>query len=242
MANSSYFVVIPAAGKGKRFSPTGDIVKQHANILGKSILQRAIEPFAVHQKIKRVVVVLSPDDSEPQEIKINTQQQKLSFTYTGGATRAETVINGIRSLGAFAKPDDWILVHDAVRPLVTTELIDRLISDVTSDSEGGLLACRLVDTIKTSDHCNRVIATADRSQLWAAQTPQMFRKDPLERALSMLSDRNDITDESAAIERLGMKPLLVESDASNFKITYAHDLDRAKLILEQRDLMRGAGK
>ena len=145
-------------------------------------------------------------------------------------------------MGAFAKPDDWILVHDAVRPLVTIELIDRLISDVTSESEGGLLACRLVDTIKSSDHRNRVVSTADRSQLWAAQTPQMFRKDPLERALSMLSDRNDITDESAAIERLGMKPLLVESDASNFKITYADDVDRAKLILEQRDLIRGAGK
>ena len=242
MTNPSYFVVIPAAGKGKRFSPSGDIVKQHASLLGKSILQRAIEPFVAHQKIKSVVVVLSPDEPDLRGNESYAEHQKLSFTRTGGGTRAETVINGIRSFGAFAKPEDWILVHDAARPLVTTALIDRLISNVMDDSAGGLLACRLVDTIKSSDDRNRVASTTDRSKLWAAQTPQMFRRNVLEQALSMLSDLNDITDESAAIEALGIKPLLVESDSSNFKITYAHDLDRAKIVLAQRNSMRGGNK
>lgn len=231
MTDPSYFVVIPAAGKGARFSPSGDVVKQHADLLGKSILQRAIEPFISHQKIKCVVVVLSPYDSGLQQVESDIEHQKLSFQRVGGKTRAESVLNGITTLGTLAGPEDWILVHDAARPLITQELIDRLINELTIDSDGGLLACRLVDTIKNSNERNRVVSTADRKQLWAAQTPQMFRRAKLEQALRMTIDRNDITDESSAIEALGINPLLVESDTTNFKITYAHDLDRAKLVL-----------
>ncbi|MDC1312100.1 2-C-methyl-D-erythritol 4-phosphate cytidylyltransferase [Burkholderiales bacterium] len=239
MTDPSYFVVIPAAGKGARFSPSGDTVKQHANLLGKSILQRAIEPFISHEKIKYVVVVLSPDESHPQWVDSDIEHQKLSFQRVGGSSRAESVLNGIRSLGTLAGPADWILVHDAVRPLITRGLIDLLMDELTNDSEGGLLACRLVDTIKNSNECNRVTSTVDRKHLWAAQTPQMFRRATLERALSMTIDRSDITDESSAIETLGINPLLVESDSTNFKITYAHDLDRAKLVLTKGTKTKG---
>ena len=97
-----------------------------------------------------------------------------------------------------------------------------------------------MDTIKNSNERNRVVSTADRKQLWAAQTPQMFRRANLEQALSTTINRNDITDESSAIEALGINPLLVESDSTNFKITYAHDLDRAKLVLTKRAKKKGA--
>ena len=230
----SYFAVIPAAGKGERYSAGKNIVKQHVDLNGKSILEWSIEPFVNHKHIRGVLVVLSPEDPHIHTLKKNNPNGKLRIISSGGETRAETVLNGIRSLGLDAKPNDWILVHDAVRPMISGELIDRLIKAVKNNAEGGLLACRLTDTVKRSDTKNRVNSTLDRKELWSAQTPQIFRKKDLENALSSSGGSMQITDESSAIETLGIKPLLVESELENFKVTYAHDLVRAKMVFQER--------
>jgi 2-C-methyl-D-erythritol 4-phosphate cytidylyltransferase len=231
----SYFAVIPAAGKGERYSAGKSIVKQHVDLNGKSILEWSIEPFVNHKNIRGVLVVLSPDDPHIHALKKNNY-------FIGGGTRAETVLNGIRSLGLDAQPNDWILVHDAVRPMISEELIDRLIKAVKNNAEGGLLACRLTDTVKRSDTKNRVNSTLDRKELWSAQTPQIFRKKDLETALSSSGGSMEITDESSAIETLGIKPLLVESELENFKVTYAHDLVRAKMVFQERNSRKAVKK
>ncbi|MEJ6563842.1 MAG: 2-C-methyl-D-erythritol 4-phosphate cytidylyltransferase [Burkholderiales bacterium] len=238
----SYFVVIPAAGKGTRFGSQGNAVKQHEDLLGKSVLQRSIEPFLEHKKINGVVVVLSDGDTGAENLTESLDQSKLTIVSLGGKTRAETVLNGIRSLGGEVRDVDWILVHDAARPLITAELIDRLIDGVGNYSDGGLLACRLVDTIKQSDDRDHIFSTVDRKKFWSAQTPQMFRRATLEEALEGKNNFEEITDESSAVERLGMKPRLIQSEADNFKITYERDLDRAQLVLEQRSFRKVADK
>ena len=238
----SYFVVIPAAGKGTRFGAQGKVAKQHVDLGGKSVLQRSIEPFLEHKKIHGVVVVLSGGDTGAKRITEDIDRSKLTIVLSGGETRAESVLNGIKSLDGEVCDTDWILVHDAARPLITAELIDRLIEGVANYSDGGLLACRLVDTIKQSDDRDQVVSTADRKKLWSAQTPQMFRRVALEDALEKTKHLDEITDESSAVERMGMKPRLIESEADNFKITYECDLDRAQLVLQQRSFRKADKK
>ena len=141
-------------------------MKQHEDLLGKSVLQRSIEPFLEHKKINGVVVVLSDGDTGAENLTESLDQSKLTIVSLGGKTRAETVLNGIRSLGGEVRDVDWILVHDAARPLITAELIDRLIDVVGNYSDGGLLACRLVDTIKQSDDRDHIFSTVDRKKFW----------------------------------------------------------------------------
>jgi 2-C-methyl-D-erythritol 4-phosphate cytidylyltransferase len=150
----------------------------------------------------------------------------------GGATRAASVANGLRELRRAGAVDaDWVLVHDAARCLITPELIDRLIDRCGNDEVGGLLAHPLADTLKIGAN-GRVAATVDRGDKWQAQTPQMFRLGLLRQGLEAAGD--SVTDESSAIEALGLKPLLVEAGGQNFKVTYPEDLAMAEAVLRGR--------
>jgi 2-C-methyl-D-erythritol 4-phosphate cytidylyltransferase len=126
-----------------------------------------------------------------------------------------------------------VLVHDAARPCLSIELIDRLIGEVGDDAIGGLLAVQVADTLKAADESNRVSATRSRHRMWSAQTPQMFRRSLIERALSEMQSA-DVTDESSAVEWLGFQPLLVESSVENLKVTYPGDRQLAEAILRAR--------
>jgi 2-C-methyl-D-erythritol 4-phosphate cytidylyltransferase len=139
------------------------------------------------------------------------------------------VLNGLRALRGQLRDDDWILVHDAARPGLTTALIDRLVNDLHDDAVGGLLALPVVDTLKRSDAERRAQATVSREGLWAAQTPQMFSYELLCRALTQATD---VTDEASAIEALGLRPKLVEGSPRNFKVTLPHDVALAELYLK----------
>ena len=134
-------------------------------------------------------------------------------------------------MDAEAGAQDWVLVHDAARPGLTPRLLGRLIDACVDDPVGGLLALPVADTLKRADDDNRSIRTESRAGLWQAQTPQMFRYDLLLRALRSC-DLQQATDEAAAVEALGLKPKLVQSDATNLKVTHAHDLALAELILK----------
>jgi len=151
----------------------------------------------------------------------------------GGAQRSDSVLAGLNALTAHgAKSDDWVLVHDAARCLITPQQIDGLIDAVTSDPVGGLLAQPLADTLKSADH-NRVASTVTRVDKWLAQTPQMFRIGPLKLAIEQAG--SSVTDESSAMESMGFHPLLVGSDSHNFKVTYPQDFALAEAIFHMRN-------
>jgi 2-C-methyl-D-erythritol 4-phosphate cytidylyltransferase len=149
----------------------------------------------------------------------------------GGETRAQTVANGLAELiSRGARPSDWVLVHDAARCLVRPEWVNGLIDACLHDPVGGLLALPVADTLKQESN-GRVAATLERSGKWIAQTPQMFRLQTLRDALAMTG--GEVTDESGAIEAIGLAPLLVRGDARNFKVTWPQDFEIAALHLAQ---------
>lgn len=223
--------LIPAAGTGSRVG--NERPKQYMSLLGKPMLAYSIAVLANHPRIADVFVVISSEDNLFQSFDWNLSEAKMQVLRVGGATRSQSVANGLRALGEDVGTDDWVLVHDAARPCLSGEMLDRLIDGVGGDEVGGLLATRIADTIKSADADNRVSETRPRDGLWGAQTPQMFRRGLLERALSAaISD--EVTDESSAIERLGLRPLLIESDVENLKVTFSGDLRLATAILKAR--------
>lgn len=226
-----YVALIPAAGTGSRFG--NGRPKQYLDLLGKPMLAHSIEVLASHPRISSVSVVIAPSDTWFQKFDWDGSTVKLQFLRVGGATRAQSVANGLRALGDDVGEDDWVLVHDAARPCISRELLDWLIDGVGDDAIGGLLAVRVADTLKLADQGNRVTATRSRDGLWGAQTPQMFRRGLLGRALSEMHE-GDVTDESSAIEWLGFHPLLIESAAENLKVTYPNDYALAETILKAR--------
>jgi 2-C-methyl-D-erythritol 4-phosphate cytidylyltransferase len=225
-----FHVVIPCAGSGSRFGLTAP--KQYALLAGKPMVVHTLEAFSKLPGLIQGVLVVAPDDNYMSEILKDWPQPKFLISQTGGATRAQSVVAGLNVLELKGiRPDEWVLVHDAARCLVTHELISRLIATCFDDKVGGLLALPLPDTLKTEIE-GRVSTTVNRSGKWLAQTPQMFRLDMLKRALLMAGDQ--VTDESSAIEAMGFSPLLVPSASYNFKVTFAEDMQLAQSVLSSR--------
>jgi 2-C-methyl-D-erythritol 4-phosphate cytidylyltransferase len=179
-------------------------------------------------EIDTVFVVLAPDDASFRTIDWGAFGKRLEPLYCGGATRSESVLNGLVAMAPLAEPGDWVLVHDAARPCLARADLSRLIDEVKVTDSGGILAVPVSDTLKRSDEARSIVATEPRERLWQAQTPQMFRYGVLLRALAAAPR---VTDESAAVEALGFRPLLVEGSHGNLKVTYASDLELAALIL-----------
>jgi 2-C-methyl-D-erythritol 4-phosphate cytidylyltransferase len=226
-----YFAVIPAAGTGSRFGT--EIPKQYLPLNGEPLIQHTLQAILSDSRIDRVVVVLAPEDTFWSDRCLPTDAAaRIFIVRAGGATRADSVINGINWLKSNINVDanDWVLVHDAARPCLHPAQIGSLIDTLTDDPVGGLLAVPVADTLKRADATTRVEATVDRQQLWQAQTPQMFRTGTLLSALTT-GDLASITDEASAIERLGLKPRLVPGSLTNLKVTYPEDLPLAAMIL-----------
>lgn len=229
--SAQYFAIIPAAGSGSRFG--APLPKQYLTINGLPIIRHAVDALLADTRITRVVVVLSPDDQDWSEVCMSADSlDRVSVIRHGGATRAESVMNGINWLSneSNVASNDWILVHDAARPCLTPAQIDALITSLRDDPVGGLLAIPVADTVKRADSANRVEATVDRRPLWQAQTPQMFRLDLLQQALGAV-DLAVATDESSAVEALGYAPKLVAGSLANLKVTYPADLSLATAII-----------
>lgn len=214
-----YFAVIPAAGTGVRFG--SDVPKQFLHIDGVSVLERSVAPFLACELVEKIVVVLNKKDSDyfsflPHEQIIVTQ---------GGSERMISVLNGLNALADFASNDDWVLVHDGVRPFLNINDINKLIKVVSEHSIGGILGVPVKDTIKKINESGEILSTVDREVLWHASTPQLFRYGLLKEALSKAVTENVIvTDESHALERLGKKPIIVQGCSKNTKITFIEDL------------------
>ena len=195
------------------------------------MVQHTLQAFAAVGRINSCVVVVAPGDV------FFSGQTDAAFQVLpcGGASRAASVLNGLEQLaGSGAAPDDWVLVHDAARCLITPELINSLIDSCQSDPVGGLLAQPLPDTLKQGED-GRVLATLDRTGKWLAQTPQMFRLGALTQALRMAQTLGDtMTDEASAMEAFGLSPRLVRGSAHNFKVTWPEDFALAEALIKSR--------
>ena len=222
-----YFALVPAAGSGSRLGSS--IPKQYLPLAGRPMLHHTLRRLAASPRIAQVYVVLAPGDSEFRTTSWDDLEERVQPLYCGGETRAASVYNGLVAVHDAVEPDDWVLVHDAARPCLSAEALDRLIDEVGNDEAGGLLAIPVADTLKRGNGDGRVVTTERREGLWQAQTPQMFRYRSLLEALR--SGAATATDEASAVERLGLKPRLVMGETRNLKITYPQDLELAELIL-----------
>jgi len=223
-----FYALVPCAGVGERAGTVQP--KQYQAVAGRSVVAHTLAALAGVSRLSRTLVVLSAADAL-------FEQQAPTFdgwlSRSGGATRAQTVVNGLAELAARgAQAHDWVLVHDAARCLVRPQWIDALIDACVDDAVGGLLALPLADTLKQAQH-GRVTGTLDRSDKWQAQTPQMFRLGVLRDALQRAGAR--VTDEASAIEACGLSPLLVRGSIENFKLTYASDFALAERLLRTRE-------
>ena len=224
------FALVPAAGVGARSG--ADRPKQYVKLAGRAMLAHTLDALAQVPGLAATLVVLSPDDNQFETAVPEFQGEQAWVARCGGASRAESVANGLNELIARgARTFDWVLVHDAARCLLRPEWVTKLMDACTRDEIGGLLALPVADTLKQSQ-AGRVAATIDRKDKWAAQTPQMFRIGLLQPALK--GDLETITDEASAVEAIGHQPLLVEGALENFKVTWPADFELAERLLKSR--------
>lgn len=225
-------MIIPAAGIGTRMGL--ETPKQYLQLQGQCIIEHTLKPFCEHEGIEAVVVALAKNDRYWPKLKIAAHPK--IHTATGGLERCHSVLNSLNYLHTIAAADDWVMVHDAARPCLRREDIDKLMGAMSGDSEGGLLAIPVRDTMKRTDKTMKIKETVDRENLWHALTPQIFRLGPLKAALeSAISQDIIVTDEAQAMEMRGVRPLLVEGHPDNIKITHQNDLPLAELFLAQQE-------
>jgi 2-C-methyl-D-erythritol 4-phosphate cytidylyltransferase len=223
------YALIPAAGGGSRMA--AEYPKQYLSLAGKPLIWHALKTLTGVPTIERVFVVLAPDDALWEGFEWPEFAARLTVLRCGGATRAESVTNGLKAMRASVAAADWVLVHDAARCCLTSAHVEKLIAESGDDPVGGLLAVPVADTLKRAEEGQRIAATVSRENLWQAQTPQMFRHGML---LDALERAPAVTDEASAIEALGLRPKLVAADATNLKVTYPLDLQLAEWILANR--------
>ena len=224
----SVWAVVPAAGSGSRFG--GALPKQYLPVFGRPLLRHTLERLAAHPQVAGIVVALAAGD--PHWPGWEQLAGKPVQRCTGGSERAASVLAGLHALGPQVRAQDWVLVHDAARPCLRHDDLDRLLAHGCAHEVGALLAAPVRDTLKRADAGGCVAATEPRERLWRALTPQLFRRGLLTRALEgALAAGASITDEASAVERLGLAPLLVEGAADNIKVTEPADLALAEFVL-----------
>lgn len=223
-----FHIIIPTAGAGNRMATA--IPKQYLPLCGKPVISHSIQTFFACPRIASINVALSAEDFFWRSLSLDSNS-RLNLHYTGGDTRAQTVLNTLRALQPSVAGDDWILVHDAARPGLTAALLNQLLDALEHDEVGGLLALPLADTLKQSNAGSRVERTIPREGLWQAQTPQMFRFNLLHQALADFD--GSPTDEAQAVEALGLQPKLVAGSLRNMKITYPQDLALMEILIQK---------
>jgi 2-C-methyl-D-erythritol 4-phosphate cytidylyltransferase len=230
-SSARLFGLIPAAGQGARAVAAGDddTPKQYRLLAGEPMLVHSVRALASHPRIETVFVVLGGDDERFARCDWGPFGDRVAPLYCGGATRRDSVFNGLVAMGNVVDPSDWILVHDAARPCLEPAVLARLVDQLVADDVGGILALPVADTLKRAGEDARIDATAPRAGLWQAQTPQMFRHGPLLEALGRAAA---VTDEASAFEALGLRPKLVEGSSRNLKVTFPGDFETATRLLK----------
>lgn len=225
------WAVLPAAGIGRRMG--AQIPKQYLQLLDRPILRWSLDALLNHPAVYGGVVALAAED--PHWDRLGYRHEKSLHRVGGGAERSDSVYAALSFLLEAGYDEDWVLVHDAVRPCITREELDRLIPAALHRDDGALLAVPVRDTLKRQEAGGRVRDTASRDGLWHALTPQMFPLKVLHHALELVIEREaQVTDESQAMETAGYQPLLVEGGATNLKVTRRSDLALAEAILRSQ--------
>jgi|TARA_B110000003_G_C16486803_1_gene471894 2-C-methyl-D-erythritol 4-phosphate cytidylyltransferase len=220
-------LIIPAAGESSRMGSTTP--KQFSNFHGKTILEFVESIFSKLSAIKTITIALNKNQKYIESLGCQFSK-KTTLIDCGGSNRSETVLNALRIIGVDIQKKDWIMVHDAARVGITESLVNNFIREVVDDKVGGVLAIPALDTVKRVDKRQQIIRTEKRDEIWLAQTPQMFRFDLLKDAY--ISFKGNPTDESEAIEALGLSPKVVKGNLINFKITYPEDLMRVEKLIK----------
>jgi 2-C-methyl-D-erythritol 4-phosphate cytidylyltransferase len=234
-----YWLVMPAAGSGSRFG--AELPKQYAPLAGRTVLEWALRPFLGDARCQHVVVALAPGDRRWDEAarRLAAGGSARISAVAGGSRRSDSVRQGLAALETRAAPNDWVLVHDAARPCLAQDDLERLLKVGAAHAVGALLALPAADTLKRAGAdgggAPLVAGTVERAGLWRALTPQMFRYGALCAALDAAhAAQRAPTDEAQALEWAGQFPLLIECAASNFKITTPADLALAANVLRAR--------
>lgn len=227
---AKYHVIIPAAGSGSRFGSIQP--KQYNLVLGRMVLDWAVQIFANSPLINSILVVVNPFNDTAINLKWENHS-KLKIVKLGGKTRYESVQNGLSQIEC--DKDDWILVHDAARCCLHPQDLQNLIDTLKDSLTGGILAQKSTDTVKQVNKEHMIVNTLERSLIYLAQTPQMFRFSVLQQALAHADkEAVTITDESSAVESLGLKVQAIESVHHNPKLTYHEDLKIIEALINQR--------
>jgi 2-C-methyl-D-erythritol 4-phosphate cytidylyltransferase len=226
---TKFWAVVPAAGVGKRMN--ADRPKQYLLLAGKTVLEQTLLRLLQADVFSAISVAISVEDPYWPELEVASHEKII--TAPGGKERADSVLSGLKSIRAMASDDDWVLVHDAARPCLTASDIHHLINSLVDDEVGGILALSSHDTLKNVQGTS-ILGTLDRSHIWRALTPQMFRYGMLKNALEAAEGNPAVTDEASALEMLGLQPKIVEGRPDNIKITRPEDLALAKFYLEQQ--------
>lgn len=229
MTSEQFFGLIPAAGAGERMGLATP--KQYLELLGRPMLYHSVKALLADARIATVFVVLAPADHEFKRHPWGEFGERVAPLYCGGATRHDSVLNGLVAASSTREPEDWVLVHDAARPCLAQRELRRMLDALAADEVGGILGVPVADTLKRADSAGRIQTTEARELLWQAQTPQMFRHGLLLEALRRTAQ---LTDEAGAVEAMGLSPKLVQGSSMNLKVTYPEDLQLAQTILASR--------
>lgn len=228
--------VVPAAGIGSRVG--ANMPKQYIRVNGLSIIEHTLNKLAACKDIEKIIVALSEEDE--YFINLSSVNTHPIHIVEGGVERCDSVLAGLEYLKTIADDNDWVLVHDAARPCVLVDDINRLISKLKTHAVGGILGLPVRDTMKRISNAGRqpeINTTVDRDNMWHALTPQMFRIGTLYDALHECKNKKlTVTDEASAIELVGLKPLMVEGRACNIKVTQPDDLQLAAFYLGQQEI------
>ena len=227
------WVVVPAAGRGTRFG--SPLPKQYLQVAGQPLIAHTLAALLSHPLVEGALVAISANDADwPGWTAF---QEKPVLTCVGGDTRAQSVLAALEALPAAVRADDFVLVHDAARPNLRSEDLQQLLERGRADPVGAILAAPVRDTLKRAGDDGGIDGTEPRQHLWRAMTPQLFRRFQLTRALQEAGKADvEVTDESMAMELQGLRPLLIEGNEDNLKVTTPADLARFQFILSQRGM------
>ncbi len=226
---TKFWAIVPAAGVGKRMN--ADRPKQYLELAGKTVIEHTLTRLLQAKVFSAVAVAISTEDPYWPDLAISNHTNII--TAPGGKERADSVLSALKAIREQAADKDWVLVHDAARPCITCSDIHQLIEKLGDDEVGGILALSSHDTLKNVEGCN-ILSTLDRSHIWRALTPQMFRYGMLKTALQESQGNSAITDEASALEIKGLQPKIVEGRPDNIKITRPEDLALAQFYLERQ--------
>ena len=231
MSAVDIWAVLPAAGRGTRFG--GAVPKQYLEAAGQPLIAHALDALLAHPRVAGAMIALAADDTRWPGWTMRAGKPLLRCT--GGGERADSVLAALRALPPQVGDDALVLVHDAARPNLHRDDLDRLITAADGTPDGAILAAPVRDTLKRADAALRIAATMPREQLWRALTPQAFRRGALAAALQAAHGAGIVvTDEAMAMERIGARPLLVEGREDNLKVTTAADLALVQYLLASR--------